>query len=708
MEGYITKMLSGKFVYDSLNNGAIYGITTFYFTQWYDAKLNKSKFVIDKICVFSERAYDGLSYIVDTSIGHVYFDGKIKINGKIVYTASKKKKDTYVVYDDPNGVDRKEVIMGNTGQHFISSLLPLRTTQAKNERDGDNSILSLSFEVDHGTDRSGRIQIELCGNSSSNFQMIGYVGTKSGSTTTKTFTYKPKVFTTDGRWGPDGGTLIILDDNTRYNTMEYDGYIHMAGATIQRIYSAVDILAGGRCSISIEPNKDYYYKMDLSIGESSGWHEVREFDDGNFQSDSNGAYVKYCGIIPLDVLTAMTNTPKGKMRAVLQTYLDSSFTNPVGESEPQYFFISVPDDIIPNINDASTTITFINEKYNLGEALSGYSKVHLLADACGIYGSTIKEFVLSGEYTAVIESQSLDYLGNIVWGTGTKKFYIEAVDSRGMHSEKKVFAHMFYQYDLPRITLFDVYRNSEKKSLLSFGASMKISPVNGNNVLSAILKYKRSVDKSWKILNDSLEINSMGDGAYVFVNSSDPDDLMNGVWDEYTSFDFMLVISDRAGNSVEQRRVVYTIKAILDFKEPLDDSTSVGGVAVGKICEIDDFLEVMLKSRFYNDLYIKSDRMSAIVAIHNSDILVRKDDFKKYEDGAYSQTVIDNYPLRAVIPIDGVTNQMKPDITFDAASCISGLLAPFADSFNGGIYIFASDAPDADVVISDVSCWKEC
>jgi len=707
VEGYITKRLSGKFVYDSLNNNAIYGVTTFYFTQWYDAKLNKSKFVIDKICVYSYRAYDGLTYIVDTSIGNVYFDGKIRINGTIVYTASKKKKDTYVVYDDPDGIDRKEVIMGNTGQRFIDSNLPLRTTQSKSESGGDN-ILSLSFEVDHGADRSGRIQIELLGNSSSRFQMIGYVGTKSGKTTTKTFTYKPKVFTTDGRWSSDGGTLIMLDDNTRYNTMEYDGYIHMAGATIQRIYSATDILAGERCSISIEPNKDYYYTIDLSIGGSGGWHEVREFDDGDFQLDSNGAYVEYCGIIPLDALTAMTDTPKGKMRAILQTYLDSSYTNPVGESEPQYFFISVPDDIIPNINDASATVTFINEKYNLGEALSGYSKVHLLADACGIYGSTIKEFVLSGEYSTVIESQSLDYLGDIVWGTGTKTFYIEAVDSRGMHSEKKDFAHVFYQYDLPRITLFDVYRNSEKKSLLSFGASLKISPVNGNNTLSAILKYKRSVDISWKTLNDSPEINSMGDGAYVLVNSSDPDDLMNGEWDEITSFDFMLVISDSTGNLAERRSTVYTINTILDFKEPLDDGTSVGGIGVGKICELDGFLEVILKSRFYSDLYIKSNRMSAIVAIHKSDILVRKDDFKEYEDSAYGQTVIDNYPLRAIIPIDGVTSQMKPDITFDAASCISGLLAPFADSFNGGIYIFASDTPETDVVISSVSCWKEC
>lgn len=457
MEGYITKMLSGKFVYDSLNNGEIYGMTTFYFTQWYDAKLNKSKFVIDKIYVYSPFSYDGSNYFVNTS-KDVYFDGKILINGTVVYTASKKKKDTYAVYDDPDGIDRRKILWSNSGQYFISSMLPLRTTQSENESDKSN-ILSLSFEVDHGFDRSGRIQIELRGNSSSNFQMIGYVGTKSGNTTTRTFSYKPKVFTTDGNYY-GGGTWIRLDDNTSYNTMKYNGYIHMVGATIQRIYSAANILAGDRCSISIEPNKDYYYKMDLSIGESSDWHEIREFDDGDFQSDSNGAYVKYCGIIPLDVLTAMANTPKGKMRAVLQTYLDSSFTNPVGESEPQYFFISVPDDIIPSINDAYTTITFINEKYNLGEALSGYSKVRLLADACGIYGSTIKEFVLSGEYTAVIESQSLDYLGDIVWGTGTKKFYIEAVDSRGMHSEKKVFAHMFYQYDLPRITLFDVYRNS--------------------------------------------------------------------------------------------------------------------------------------------------------------------------------------------------------------------------------------------------------
>ena len=42
---------------------------------------------------------------------------------------------------------------------------------------------------------------------------------------------------------------------------------------------------------------------------------------------------------------------------------------------------------------------------------------------------------------------------------------------------------------------------------------------------------------------------------------------------------------------------------------------------------------------------------------------------------------------------------MRPDVCFSMTDAISGIFAPVANSYNGGIYIYASQTPKAKITI---------
>lgn len=66
----------------------------------------------------------------------------------------------------------------------------------------------------------------------------------------------------------------------------------------------------------------------------------------------------------------------------------------------------------------------------------------------------------------------------------------------------------------------------------------------------------------------------------------------------------------------------------------------------------------------------------------------------------------ENFPFRAKVLLEGVTGDMIPEVFFSVADASSGNFAAAAESAAGGIYIYAADAPEADVTIPVILCWK--
>jgi hypothetical protein len=71
-----------------------------------------------------------------------------------------------------------------------------------------------------------------------------------------------------------------------------------------------------------------------------------------------------------------------------------------------------------------------------------------------------------------------------------------------------------------------------------------------------------------------------------------------------------------------------------------------------------------------------------------------------------SDTTYEDYPFRAGVSLEGVLSTMIPEVIFSLADATSGLFAPIAESYNGGVYLYAADAPEADVTVPIIICWK--
>ena len=65
-----------------------------------------------------------------------------------------------------------------------------------------------------------------------------------------------------------------------------------------------------------------------------------------------------------------------------------------------------------------------------------------------------------------------------------------------------------------------------------------------------------------------------------------------------------------------------------------------------------------------------------------------------------------DFPYRAAVALTGVLSTMVPHVVFGAVDAISGIFAPVADCCNGGIYLYASEVPAADITIPTIICWR--
>lgn len=64
------------------------------------------------------------------------------------------------------------------------------------------------------------------------------------------------------------------------------------------------------------------------------------------------------------------------------------------------------------------------------------------------------------------------------------------------------------------------------------------------------------------------------------------------------------------------------------------------------------------------------------------------------------------YPFRAAVALAGVTEAMTADVLFALADAVSGIYAPVNESYAGGVYLYASEQPGADITLPRVLVWR--
>lgn len=75
--------------------------------------------------------------------------------------------------------------------------------------------------------------------------------------------------------------------------------------------------------------------------------------------------------------------------------------------------------------------------------------------------------------------------------------------------------------------------------------------------------------------------------------------------------------------------------------------------------------------------------------------------------GAFvSNTTYQDFPYRASIALIGAIKSMIPEVVLSVDDALSGNYAPVAESYNGGVYLYAGSPPDADITIPTIIMWR--
>lgn len=71
-----------------------------------------------------------------------------------------------------------------------------------------------------------------------------------------------------------------------------------------------------------------------------------------------------------------------------------------------------------------------------------------------------------------------------------------------------------------------------------------------------------------------------------------------------------------------------------------------------------------------------------------------------------SDTTFQDFPYRASVALSGVIESMIPEVVLSVDDAGSGNFAPVAESYNGGVYLYAGSPPDADITIPTIILWR--
>lgn len=66
----------------------------------------------------------------------------------------------------------------------------------------------------------------------------------------------------------------------------------------------------------------------------------------------------------------------------------------------------------------------------------------------------------------------------------------------------------------------------------------------------------------------------------------------------------------------------------------------------------------------------------------------------------------EGYAYRAAIVLSGATSDYAPEVNFSLADSISGNFAPVAETYDGGVYIYAKEIPQAAMNVPSIILMK--
>ena len=71
-----------------------------------------------------------------------------------------------------------------------------------------------------------------------------------------------------------------------------------------------------------------------------------------------------------------------------------------------------------------------------------------------------------------------------------------------------------------------------------------------------------------------------------------------------------------------------------------------------------------------------------------------------------SDSTYEDFGYKGTLALTDVISSMVPDVILSVKDAASGNFAPIAETYNGGMYLYASDVPEEDLTIPTIVCWR--
>lgn len=331
---------------------------------------------------------------------------------------------------------------------------------------------------------------------------------------------------------------------------------------------------------SVEAGKSV--TVTINRASSSFTHKVYYSFGSNTATISTSATTSASYTIPISHVNAIPNATSGTATISVDTYNGSTY---IGSSS-RTFTITVPSSVKPTISSLAATVVENGASTSYGY-VKGKSKCNLVINgATGSHGSTIKSYSITGGGFSSSESS---FTTGALTSSGNITFTATVTDSRGRKSDAKTVTINVLDYTNPNITSFSCIRCDSDGVADNDGTYLKIlatytysSLDEGNNV-STKIEYKKTSTSIW------INAGSIDSGNYIVTGSNDIS--------TESAYNVRLTITDNL-TSISKSVVIPASFITLDFKK------GGKGIAIGKISETDNLLDVDVNSKFRKDLNV--------------------------------------------------------------------------------------------------------
>lgn len=276
---------------------------------------------------------------------------------------------------------------------------------------------------------------------------------------------------------------------------------------------------------------------------------------------------------PLSLGSQIPNTTTGTVVITCVTYNGST---KVG-TKTVNLTVTVPSSVVPTIGTITLTETVSGLNAKIGAFVQGQSKIGVSISASGAYGSTITTYI--SKFGSSSFNGASFTISNINT-SGSVTLTVTVTDSRGRKATKTQTITIL-PYQIPEILSFTGVRcdqggtANEDGQYVKLSYSYEISPLNNKNDKTITIAYRQVGAANYTTLKT--ESNYSANTAYVPTT----------VFSVDNSYEFKITVADYF-KSVKFDLEITTAFTLMDF------SSGGHGMAIGKVAESEDLLDVAL------------------------------------------------------------------------------------------------------------------